>query len=101
MLLMCWPVLTAKTGYGKRWDRKEMLVLVFCGLRGTVGLSLALIAEDVLRKRGEENDEKNGSLVLFNMAGIAFLTLLFNGSLVGVHSLNLSLIFNVRSCMKK
>ena len=81
-VLMCWPVLKSKHGYGKKWDYKEMIVLVWSGLRGTVGLALALIAEDELRNRGKEGDDRSASLVVFFMAGIAFLTLVINGSLM-------------------
>ena len=90
-VLVCWPILKSKHGYGKKWDYKEMLVLVWGGLRGAVGLSLALIAESELGTRDKRNDEKNASLIVFYMAGIAFLTLVINGSLVTplIHHLKL------------
>jgi hypothetical protein len=91
IVVLCWPVLKSKRGYGKLWDYKELLVLVFSGLRGTVGLALALIAENFLSERHRRDDAKNSSLVLFNMAGIAFLTLVINGSLMAplIHYLQL------------
>ena len=81
-ILILWPVLKSKRGYGKRWGKREMAVLTFSGLRGTVGLSLALIAQDMLRSRGQEDDEKNGGLIVFSMSGIVFLSLVLNGSLM-------------------
>jgi len=82
MLLIAWPVLKSKRGYGKSWDYREMVVLTFSGLRGTVGLALALIGEDLLRARGGADDEKNAGLIVFAMSGIVFLSLVLNGSLM-------------------
>ena len=95
-VLLCWPVLKSKAGYGKRWDYKEGAVLVFAGLRGTVGLALALIAEDSLKIRGKKDDDLNASLIIFNVAGIVFLTLLINGSLMNplIHLVKLDRVTN-------
>ena len=64
------------TGFRTRWQ--ELAVMSYAGLRGAVGLALALIinhADDI-----EEGVRKR---FLFHMAGIALLTLLVNGVTTG------------------
>lgn len=57
---------------------KEMVVLTYAGLRGAVGLVLALfVAED------PAIDRATATQFLFHMSGIATLTLLVNGSSTG------------------
>lgn len=72
VVLLSSPVLI-KGGYGMEWS--QLLVLIWAGLRGAVGLTLALVV-------AEENviDEEIRDLVLFYMAGIAALTILVNGT---------------------
>ena len=56
-----------------------MLVLIYGGLRGALGLCLALMVgvdEDVFSLRLRE-------IVVFNMASVATLTLLVNGTTTG------------------
>ena len=71
-MLICLPCL--RLGYSVSW--RDIVLMGFAGLRGAVGLSLALIVEqtdslpETLRKR-----------VLFYVAGVCFLTLFINGSL--------------------
>jgi hypothetical protein len=67
IVLCSWPILKAKNSYGKKWGYEEFSVLMFCGLRGTVGLALALIAGVVLRERNEKHDERNSGIILFTM----------------------------------
>ena len=57
---------------------KETALLSYSGLRGAVGLILALIIDDDTRI-----DSKTGARFLFHSAGIAALTLLINGTTVG------------------
>lgn len=71
IMICSWPVLKSKNSYGKKWDYKEFCILVFCGLRGTVGLALALIAGIVLLERDEEYDDRNSSIILFTMVSIS------------------------------
>eukprot|EP00331_Platyophrya_macrostoma_P017204 CAMPEP_0176462354 /NCGR_PEP_ID=MMETSP0127-20121128/35212_1 /TAXON_ID=938130 /ORGANISM="Platyophrya macrostoma, Strain WH" /LENGTH=690 /DNA_ID=CAMNT_0017854245 /DNA_START=324 /DNA_END=2396 /DNA_ORIENTATION=- len=62
-----------KSGYGLTW--RESLVVCYGGLRGALGLALALIVgvDEGFSVRMRE-------LVLFHMAGMATITLLLNGS---------------------
>lgn len=67
----------SRTGYGL--NGRQATVLVYGGLRGAVGLALALT---VLRDPALE--EEIGDKFVFHMSGIAFLTLLINGSTTGL-----------------
>ena len=72
MIVTFKPVLS-KYGYGLTW--RESLVVCYGGLRGALGLALALIvAVD------EGFSIRMRELVLFHMAGMATITLLLNGS---------------------
>ncbi|CAM9498813.1 unnamed protein product, partial [Ectocarpus sp. 12 AP-2014] len=75
VVLLLLPVLT-KWGYGM--THRQLIVLAFAGLRGAVGLTLALIVVEDNRFSEDVRD-----LVLFYVAGIAALTLIINGSLCG------------------
>ena len=64
---------------GQGISRKEMIVLIYGGLRGALGLSLALIVgvdKEAFSMRLRE-------IVVFNMASVATLTLLVNGTTTG------------------
>jgi len=101
-VLVCWPVLAA-TGYGVSVREGAVLVCVSCpatgvyglaniravrptflcmarygGLRGAVGLTLALIVE-----HHNELPAATRSCIVFYTAGIAFLTLFVNGTTTG------------------
>ena len=68
--------LLKRTGYGLTWE--EGCVLVWGGLRGAVGLALALIVE-----QDNTLDRVVRDRILFHVAGIAGLTLLINGTTCG------------------
>jgi NhaP-type Na+/H+ or K+/H+ antiporter len=70
------PVLR-RWGYGLSFA--ESLVLIYGGLRGAVGLALALIVY-----HNDDIDTHTRELVLFHTAGIATLTLLVNGTTTGI-----------------
>jgi len=72
MVFAFYPLLK-RHGYGL--TGREFIVLVWGGLRGSLGLALALIVavDDGLPKRMRD-------LVLFYMAGMAVMTLLINGT---------------------
>lgn len=72
-VIMCWPVL--KQGYGVSWQ--EGIVLVAGGLRGAVGLCLALVVEEI-DDDFITSDMK--SKITFHMSGVAFLSLIINGT---------------------
>ena len=75
-VLVSYPIL-AKYAYGFTWQ--EGVILVHGGLRGAVGLTLALI---VNREEADiDSDVRN--LTLFHTAGIATITLLINATTTG------------------
>ncbi len=77
MLTILYPLLS-KSGYGI--TKKEVYVIVWGGLRGALGLTLALMVlvdEEIESVRLKE-------LAIFYMAGAATLTLLINGTTCGL-----------------
>ena len=75
-MLICASPILARMGYGFDW--KTGAALGYGGLRGAVGLTLAMIVEE-----DERIDEMVRSKAIFLMSGIAVLTLLINGTTVG------------------
>lgn len=71
MVMTFYPILK-RFGYGL--TRKEMIVLIYGGLRGALGLCLSLIigVDDSLPERFRE-------LTVFYMCGMAMLTIVVNG----------------------
>jgi len=72
VVLVSAPVLY-KGAYGMTWQ--QLSIITYGGLRGAVGLTLALVINDT---DGFESRLQNR--VLFQIAGIAFLTLIINGT---------------------
>ncbi|KNC85037.1 hypothetical protein SARC_02762 [Sphaeroforma arctica JP610] len=66
------PVLRL-SGYGLNWG--EVTVMTYGGLRGAIGLALALIVEDTAQV-----NEADRTRIMFLVGGIVGLTLLVNGS---------------------
>jgi len=66
---------------------RQVVLLSFAGLRGAVGLTLALIVANDL-----EINKEIREIILFHTAGLAFLTILVNGNLTGkvIRALGLS-----------
>lgn len=83
---------------GYTLDQRQMGVLSYGGLRGAVGLSLALIV-----KLDHELHTDIQDIVLFHTSGIALLTLLFNGTTTGflVKQLGMMRISNVKKKMMR
>jgi NhaP-type Na+/H+ or K+/H+ antiporter len=75
-IMLLSPLLT-KMGYGLTFA--QALVITWGGLRGAVGLALAMIVE-----HDPNVKETVGQLFLFHMAGIVILTLVVNGSTTGM-----------------
>ena len=75
VMILFFPLL-ARLGYGIKWE--TVCVMTWGGLRGAVGLALALVVEH----EHLENSEY-GSKVLFHTAGIVVLTLLVNATTIG------------------
>ena len=73
------------TGYSL--SLAQVSLLTYSGLRGAVGLCLALIV-----KFNENIDEKVRDQIMFHTAGIVLLTLIVNGTTTGiiVRKLNLA-----------
>ena len=66
-----------KIGYSI--ETPGLIILAFGGMRGAVGLSLAMIVS-----LDTSIPAAIGDVVIFHTAGIALMTLLINGSLTGV-----------------
>jgi len=75
MILVFWPILR-KIGYGMSF--KQVLVVSYAGLRGAVGLALALI---VTTTQGVPRHVQD--VILLQTGGIALLTLLINATTTG------------------
>jgi len=75
MVLLFYKILQR---YGYSFDWRKGIVLTYSGLRGAVGLVLAMIVWDA-----HELDSKVRSKVLFHTAAIAFLTIMINGTTAG------------------
>lgn len=75
-LVMVFSALPFLNNFGYPLSRKEFIVLVYGGLRGALGLSLALMVyvDETLP------NERFRELTLFYMSGMATLTLLVNGT---------------------
>ncbi|ODM98799.1 Sodium/hydrogen exchanger 8 [Orchesella cincta] len=74
MLTLLSPLLS-RLGYGMEW--KDILVTAFGGLRGAVGLCLAL---EINENPNLCDKDKLGPKILFHTSGIVFLTLVFNAT---------------------
>lgn len=55
-----------------------MVILTYGGLRGAIGIAFSLIVSHI-----EQLDDKYKKIVLFHMAGCAFLTLVINAPTAG------------------
>lgn len=75
MILCFWPFLQ-KMGYGMTFN--QVLLCSYAGLRGAVGLSLALMVtgSHVISRYIQD-------VILLHVAGVAFLTLLINATTTG------------------
>ena len=73
--------LLRKIGYGITWH--DCSVIVYGGLRGAIGLALALIVDDTAFSHSDESvQELNKDRVLFHVCGIVFLSLTINATTV-------------------
>jgi len=72
VVMACYPVLN-RSGYGI--TKNDILVIVWGGLRGALGLTLALMVAVDTRL-----DTRLRELTIFYMSGAATLTLLVNGT---------------------
>jgi len=72
VLIACYPVLS-RVGYG--CDFRSLLVMWWGGLRGSVGVAMAIVVD-----LDPNVSEKNGSEIMFLAGGAALLTLLINAT---------------------
>ena len=72
MFVLFFPLLR-RLGYGVTW--KEAVVMVWGGLRGAVGLALAIVIE-----HEPKVNKRDSVLVFFFVSGIAVLTMCVNGT---------------------
>jgi hypothetical protein len=75
VVLLFMPLLS-RMGYGLTF--KEATILVYGGMRGAVGLSLALMVE-----LNHAIDDKYSNLVNFHVCAVVFLSLVVNGTTCG------------------
>lgn len=64
-------------GYGMKWT--EMIVFTYSGCRGSLQLSLALLVTQETSFSDQWSD-----IILFHISGIVILTMLINGSTIGL-----------------
>lgn len=83
-IFVLWPILR-RAGYGL--GVKEAIILVFGGLRGAVGLAMAMLV-DLDQSHNRMNSDITGRIA-FHVSGITLLTLLLNGSTVSTVYRNL------------
>jgi len=81
MVFLLYPLLS-KMGYG--FTVSDCIVLSWGGLRGAVGLALAIDCDlsfhpSGLHSKGEPMEQTFGSAIVFHVGGMAILTLLING----------------------
>merc|ERR1719197_950921 len=72
MVLAMWPFMNM---VGARLTWKEALVMVWSGLRGAVGLAMAIIVD-----REPDIPTQMGSRVMFHIGGLAALTTIINAT---------------------
>jgi NhaP-type Na+/H+ or K+/H+ antiporter len=89
MLLLCYPALV-RTGYGT--TPANAAFMVWGGLRGAVGLALALYAHQSAVAAGDAATIRNTELLVFFSGGMALFTLLINGTLSALVLRKLDLI---------
>ena len=74
-ILLVMPILN-RTGY--EFNIKHCVIVSYGGLRGAIGLALALIVT-----HSEILPEEIGIVTIFNISGIVLLTLVINGTTIG------------------
>ena len=77
-LVMFWPILKV-IGYGM--DFKQVILCSYAGLRGAVGMSLALI---VAADKNPLITEYTQDVILLHVLGVALLTLIINATTTGL-----------------
>mmetsp|Transcript_28199 Transcript_28199/g.79691 ORF Transcript_28199/g.79691 Transcript_28199/m.79691 type:complete len:639 (-) Transcript_28199:76-1992(-) len=76
MVCALWPLLSR---VGPRLSLGDVIVVVWAGLRGALGLALAVVVE-----LSPDIDRSQSLLILFHVGGIAAMTILINGTLAPV-----------------
>lgn len=104
MLLVMYPALKVTSEYGTK--PADVAFMWWGGLRGAVGLALALFVATTLNENDNEDDNGQGDRLLFFVSGVAFLTLVINAptsgpmlkylNLVGIGKLEHEYVMTVR-----
>lgn len=71
-ILIVMPILS-RCGYGLTW--REVIVLSYGGLRGAVGITFSLIVS-----KDKDLPQNLRDIILFQMSGLAVMTLMINGT---------------------
>jgi NhaP-type Na+/H+ or K+/H+ antiporter len=74
-ILACYPMLRRSYGI----DLKQLVTLWWCGLKGTLGVTLALLVQ-----QNPNIGPDVGNQIMFHTCGLTALSLLINGSTVGL-----------------
>ena len=78
-IAILWPILKwleQRYSHAHQLEWKDGVVMAWGGLRGAVGLALALVVQE---ERAHSDEAKSAEQLLFLVSGIAMLTLLING----------------------
>jgi NhaP-type Na+/H+ or K+/H+ antiporter len=82
VMMLCFAPMLMNMGYGVTW--KELFFMSWGGLRGAVGLALAIVIDnDLLNVSPSQYNHCNASQMMFHVGSLAALTLLVNGILSG------------------
>ncbi|KAL7566093.1 hypothetical protein ACA910_003869 [Epithemia clementina (nom. ined.)] len=104
ILLVCFYPVVSRIGLGSSW--KELIFESYGGLRGAVGISLAIFLDNIVRENADGSDLtfvlQTNKLFGF-VGGIAFLSLMVNGVFAGplLHYLRLTDTTDTRKHMLK
>jgi len=79
LFIFFWPILNC---VGNRLTWQEGFVMTWSGLRGAVGLTLAILADRSMA-RVSEHETMEGSQIMFLVGGVAMLTIIINATLAG------------------
>lgn len=74
MVISLFSPILSRIGYGLTW--RNAVIMTWGGLRGAVGLALALVVENLA------GDDVIGSKFLFHTSGIVVLTLVINATTI-------------------